>query len=302
MKSMRGPKLMTMSGSVTDSISAMVERQSPTVRRRRLARELRRLRESAGFSAAQATKELGWAAGRINHLESGRHGTDPSALRDLMRLYGVDTSEHVEAILALGRQARQRGWWHSYADVLDGDYLGFEAEAAVVSAYQPAVVPGLLQTSEYAAASAKASGAVTEADIERVVTARIERQELLNSDLEVDAIIDESALLRLAHLPDIAEAQLAQLVSLAEGADRVTLRVLPLSAGLHASMGSGFVILDYADDLDHSLVYLEGRTGGTFLEKDEEVEDYRRVYGSLVRPSLSQIETIKALKKLLKEV
>ncbi|RNL87686.1 helix-turn-helix domain-containing protein [Halostreptopolyspora alba] len=280
----------------------MIDRQSPTVRRRRLARELRRLREAAGLSAAQATKELGWAAGRINHLESGRHGTDPSALRDLMRLYGVDAPDRVEAILALGRQARQRGWWHSYTDVLDGDYLGFEAEAAGVTTYQPAVVPGLLQTRDYAAASAKASGAVTEADIERVVAARMERQVLLSSDLEVNAVIDESSLLRLAHRPDIAGEQLAQLVSMAEEAARITIRMLPLSAGLHASMGSGFVILDYTDDLDKSLVYLEGRTGGTFLEKDEELDDYRKVYSSLVQSSLSQLETIKALKKLLKEV
>ncbi len=219
-----------------------------------------------------------------------------------MRLYNVEDPERVEAILALGRQARQRGWWHSYNDVLDGDYLGFEAEASTVSVYQPAVIPGLLQTADYAAASARASGAVTEAAIERVVTARMERQKLLQSDLEVLAVVDESALIRLAHTPEIAKPQFTRLIELGEGLNRVNIQLLPFSAGLHASMGSGFVILDYADELDPSLVYLEGRTGGTFLEKPEELDDYRRVFASLMRSALSETETLKALKKLLREV
>lgn len=292
---------MNMSSSSTASISPMVKRSSPTVRRRRLARELRRLREAAGLSTTQVTRELGWAAGRINHLENGRHRTDPSALRDLMRLYGVEDTNRVEAVLALGRQAREKGWWHSYNNVLDADYLGFEAEASTISVYQPAVIPGLLQTADYAAVSARASGAVTEADIDHVVSARLERQKLLHDDLNLLAIVDECALLRLAHSPQVAKAQITHLIEWGEGVNRVTLQVLPLSAGLHASMGSGFVILDYADNSDPSLVYLEGRTGGTFLETTEEVEDYRQVLASLMRSALSENESIKTLKKLVKE-
>ncbi|WP_150252488.1 helix-turn-helix domain-containing protein [Nocardiopsis deserti] len=279
----------------------MVKRSSPTVRRRRLARELRRLREAAGMSTTQVTRELGWAAGRINHLENGRHRTDPSALRDLMRIYGVEDTDKVDAILALGRQAREKGWWHSYNNVLDADYLGFEAEASSISVYQPAVMPGLLQTADYAAASARASGAVTEADIDQVVTARLERQKLLHDDLNLSAIVDECALLRLVHSPDMAREQISHLIELSEGVNRITLQVLPLSAGLHASMGSGFVILDYADESDPSLVYLEGRTRGTFLEQDEEVDDYRRVFASLMRSALSENESAKTFKRVLKE-
>ncbi|WDZ88922.1 DUF5753 domain-containing protein [Nocardiopsis sp. HUAS JQ3] len=279
----------------------MVKRSSPTVRRRRLARELRRLREAAEMSTTQVTRELGWAAGRINHLENGRHRTDPSALRDLMRLYGVKDTDRVDAILALGRQAREKGWWHSYNNVLDADYLGFEAEASTASVYQPAVIPGLLQTADYAAVSARVSGAVTEADIDHVVTARLERQKLLHDDLNLMAIIDECALLRLVRSPEVAEEQITHLIKLGEGVNRVTLQVLPLSAGLHASMGSGFVILDYADKSDPSLVYLEGRTRGTFLEQTEEVDDYRQVLASLMRSALSESESIKTLKQLLKE-
>ena len=292
---------MSMSGSSAASISPMVKRSSPTVRRRRLARELRRLREAVGMSTAQVTRELGWASGRINHLESGRHRTDPSALRDLMRLYGIEDTKRVDAILALGRQAREKGWWHSYNNVLDADYLGFEAEAATISVYQPATVPGLLQTADYAAVSARASGAVTDADIDRVVTARLERQKLLHEDLNLLAIVDECALLRADHSPEVARKQITHLIGLGEGVNRVTLQVLPLSAGLHASMGSGFVILDYADESDPSLVYLEGRTGGTFLEKTEEIDDYRQVLASLMRSALSESESIKALKKILEE-
>ncbi len=218
-----------------------------------------------------------------------------------MRLYRVEDTEKVNAILALGRQAREKGWWHSYSSVLDADYLGFEAEAATVSVYQPAVIPGLLQTAGYTAISARASGAVTETDIDQVVTARLERQKLLQEDLNLLAIVDECALLRLAYAPEVAEEQLTHLIELSEGINRVTLQVLPLSAGLHASMGSGFVILDYADESDPSLVYLEGRTGGTFLEKNHEVNDYRQVLASLMRSALSEHESLKTLKTLLKE-
>lgn len=260
------------------------------------------MRQAAAMTTSQVTKELGWAAGRVNHLESGRHGTDPSALRDLMRLYGIEDAERVEAVLALGRQARQHGWWHSYTDVLDGDYLGFEAEASTVSVYQPAVIPGLLQTPEYAAESARASGAVTEEDIERVVAARQERQKLLDGDLEVFAILDENAIRRLHYAPAVAVPQLDQLLRFADELNRITIQMLPFSAGLHASMGSGFVILDYESDLDPSLIYLEGRTGGTFLEKTPELGDYRRVFASLMRAAFSEAETIKVLNALKKEV
>ncbi|MEU3310954.1 DUF5753 domain-containing protein [Nocardiopsis sp. NPDC006832] len=280
----------------------MSKRPSPTVRRRRLARELRRLREAAELSTTQVTRELGWAAGRINHLENGRHRTDPSALRDLMRLYRIEDTKKVDAVLALGRQAREKGWWHSYSSVLDADYLGFEAEASTVSVYQPSVIPGLFQTAGYAALSARASGAVTEDDIDQVIAARLERKKLLRDDLNLLAIVDESALLRLSHSPEVAKEQISHLIDLSEGVNRVTLQVLPLSAGLHASMGSGFVILDYADESDPSLVYLEGRTGGTFLEKKEEVDDYRQVLTSLMRSALSENESLKALKNLMKEV
>ncbi len=259
------------------------------------------MREAAGMTTAAVTRQLGWAAGRVNHLESGRHGTDPSALRDLMRIYEVTDPERIEAVLALGRQSRQRGWWHTYNDVLDGDYLGFEAEASTISVYQPSVIPGLLQTPEYAARSARASGAVTEKDIERVVAVREKRQEVLVEGIELLAVLDENALMRLVHTSDIAHEQLARLITIAEAVNGITIQVLPVSAGLHAAMGGGFVILDYADAADPSLVYLEGRTGGTFLEKPEELEDYRRVFASLMRSALSEEESIRSIKQFQEE-
>jgi len=259
------------------------------------------MREAAGLSTSVVTKRLGWAAGRINHLESGRHGTDPSALRDLMRLYDVADPERVEAVLALGRQSRQRGWWHNYNDVLDGDYLGFEAEASNISVYQPSVIPGLLQTPAYAARSARASGAVTEKDIERVVAVRQKRQEALNQGTKLAAILDENALLRLVNTADVAKDQLSKLVEAADEADSITVRVLPISAGLHASLGGGFVLLDYTDSADPSLVYLEGRTSGTFLEKPEEVDAYRNVFASLTESALTESQSSKLLKQLQKE-
>lgn len=152
------------------------------------------------------------------------------------------------------------------------------------------MIPGLLQTADYAAASARASGAITESDIERAVTAHMERQQLLQGDLEVLAILDENALLRLAHSPDIAKTQLFHLIELGESLDRITIQVLPPRASLHASMGPGFVILDYASELNPSLIYLESRAGGTLLEKNQDLDDYRKVFTSLMRPALSEAQ------------
>ncbi|WP_017622544.1 helix-turn-helix domain-containing protein [Nocardiopsis chromatogenes] len=280
----------------------MTNRHSPTIRRRRLALELRRMREAAGYTVEQARKELGWSSGRLNHMEGGRLSRpDASALRDLMNLYRVDDDQRREAILALGRQSKERGWWHEYGDVFNDLYVAFEAEASVISSYQPIVVPGLLQTADYAAATARVVPARTEAEIDRAVSARLERQKILQRGDAPDfrAVIDESALLRLAAMPKVARGQFRHLIEQAEAVNTVTVQVLPISAGLHASTHGSMVILDYAEDLDPSIVYLETRTEGLYLEEPAQVAGYRTAFEHVCMDALSKADSAAYLRSFI---
>ncbi|TDQ55316.1 helix-turn-helix domain-containing protein [Actinorugispora endophytica] len=276
-------------------------RQSPTVRKRRLVAELKHMREAAGYTVDAARRELGWSSGRLNHMESGRSRPDSSALRDLMNTYGVTDPARREAVLALGRQSKERGWWDVYADVLPDTYIGFEAEAAVISTYQPIVIPGLLQTPDYTAAIARAALLRTSVEIERIVAVRKERQKLLARDdaPELRAVVDEAALLRLCRDPLLARQQIGHLIETAEALNTVTIRVLPIDAGIHSATFGAMVILDYADPLDPSIVYLETRAEGLYLEEPRQVAGYRQAFDHVAMDALSKAESIEFLKKAI---
>ncbi|RCV57272.1 helix-turn-helix domain-containing protein [Marinitenerispora sediminis] len=280
----------------------MSKRRSPTIRRRRLAAELRRMREAAGYTVEEARKALDWSSGRLNHMEGGRLSRpDASALRDLMNLYNVTSPERRDAILALGRQSKERGWWDTYSDVLTDSYVAFEAEASAISNYQPIAIPGLLQIPEYAAAIARAGLARTDAEIERVVESRRKRQEILEGDdpPEFRVVIDENAIMRLLPNPELAHAQLTHLIKVADGLNSVTIQVLPFSVGLHASTHGCMVILDYPDPLDPSIVYLETRSEGLYLEEPAQVAGYRQAFEHLSMDALSKSGSIEFLKRAL---
>lgn len=276
-------------------------RQSPTVRKRRLAAELRRMREAAGYTVDSARRELGWSAGRLNHMEAGRSRPDASALRDLMNLYGVTDPARRDAILALGRQSKERGWWDTYADVLPDSYVGFEAEASVISTFQPVVLPGLLQIPDYTAEIARRSLGSSDAEIRRIVEVRAERQNILRRPdaPEVRAVVDEAVLLRLRRHPDLARRQINHLIETAEADNTVTFQVLPLEAGLHSASFGAMVILDYADELDPSIVYLETRAEGLYLENPDQVAGYRKAFEDVLASALSPQDTIERMKELI---
>lgn len=277
-------------------------RKPPTIGQRRLSAELRRMREATGMTVEEARLALGWSSGRLNHMEGTRMSVpDVSALNALMDLYKVQDTTRREALLALRKQAREKPWWQAYDDVLDDGYIGLEALADRISAFHPIVVPGLLQTSAYAAASARASLTRTEAEIDRIVAARVERQKILGKPdaPEFRCVIDETVLLRLNAMPNLAPEQLRHLVEIAESVNTVTLQVLPISVGLHGCMHGSTVILDYADDLDPSIVYLETRGHGVYLEKPSQVSEYRNAIDDVAADALSKAASIELMRNLI---
>jgi transcriptional regulator with XRE-family HTH domain len=272
-------------------------RHSPTVRRRRLARELRRLREAAGLTADEVTKRLEWAAGKVNKLERALAARPMVAdVRLLLDTYGLTDEAAREALFTLTREARQRGWWSAYGALSD-PYVEFEAEATKLSTYELAVIPGLLQTPSYAAALQRGWLMRDEAEIERLVELRMERQQILTSDepARLWAVIDESAVVR-SHGSDEAKAEQLQRLIDTERLDHVVVQILPMDADPHPGLGGSFVILDF--EKDPSLVYREAGRQSSLLEGDAVIEERRTVFQHLSATALGPNESIAYLRRL----
>lgn len=277
---------------------------SPTVRRRRLSRELITLREKAELTPGQVAAHFERDRNWLDRIENG-HRKRPyvDEVASLLDLYGITTDkapEHREAVLALVRQARSKGWWAKYGDVLDTEgYVGLEVEASLVSTFQPQVIPGLFQTSDYTAASARAAINTT-SEVDRLVHTRAQRQKILTRDERpprVWAVIDEAALARGADQYVMRE-QIAHLIDLSE-MHNVTIQVLPFDAGFHAGMSGPFVILDFPVPSDPSVVYLESRHDSLYLEETEVVDEYRTAFGHIQTAALSPANSITHLKTLI---
>jgi transcriptional regulator with XRE-family HTH domain len=277
-------------------------RGSPTLRRRQLGMELRRLREAAGATIDRVAERLGCSASKISRIETGQTGATPRDVRDMLEFYDV-VPEHTDALLQIAREARQKGWWQLYGDVLTGAYVGLEAAADRVRAYEALVVPGLLQTEDYAWAMIHAArpdiGAV---EIDKRVRVRISRQSLLTQDDPIDlwVVLDEAVLRRPVGGTKVMRRQLDHMVTMAE-LPNVTLQVLPFAAGAHAGMDGTFSILMYDDSADQNFVFAANAAGGLFLEKDEELHRYAFIFDYLRANALRPDESVSAIAKLAKE-
>jgi transcriptional regulator with XRE-family HTH domain len=280
----------------------VTERRSPTIRRRRLGAELRRRREAAGVTIETVAERLECSASKISRIETGHTSATPRDVRDMLGIYGVSVDES-EELVQIAREARQKGWWHPYSTVLTGAYVGLEQAANSVRAYEQQVVPGLLQTEEYAKAMIRAARPdITADEVERRVRVRLNRQSLLTQDDPIDlwVVLDEAVLSRPVGGDAVMRAQLSRLVEAAE-LPNVTLQVLPFEAGAHAGMDGTFAILDFPEAGDPDVVYAENATGGLFLEKSEELRKYVFIFDHIRAAALRPEESVAVIAKLAKE-
>jgi transcriptional regulator with XRE-family HTH domain len=258
---------------------------SPTVRRKRLGTELRRLREQARLTCEGVGQRLDCSGTRISRMETGRINARPGDVRELLEVYGV-TGAAADALVELAREARRKGWWHRFGPVTPSwlePYLGLEAEAARLRDFQPMVLPGLVQTEDYARAMLRTAPGAGPADgIERQVALRMERQVVLGGTPppELCLVLSEGALRVQLGGPGVLRAQLRKLAEMA-GQGRVTLQVLPAGAAAQAYPVSPFTILDFADPADPPVVYTEYLTGGLVLDDPGEVQAYTAVFERL---------------------
>ncbi len=261
------------------------KRQTPTVRLRRLAAELRTLRASAGLTRDEVVERTGINVATLYRIEHARVRPQTRTLRTLLDLYGAER-EHQDELVALLRDARQRGWLHAYQSELPEQYttyIGFEGEARSVWNYESLYIPGLLQTEDYARAviGAGLPGARRE-DIEPRVEVRMQRQDVLRNDnpLELWGIVDEAALQRQVGGPAVMQAQLGHLLEAAK-LPNITFQVIPFSVGAHAGMPGSFVFMQFTEATIPDVIYLDSMAGDLFLEAEADVRRYRLAFEHL---------------------
>jgi transcriptional regulator with XRE-family HTH domain len=267
----------------------------PTVRLRRLAAELRRLRADAGLSREQVEAQTGVNEGTLYRIESTRARPQRRTLIALLDLYGV--GEPLKAdLIELSRSADGQGWSRPYSWQLPGEYaayISFEAEARAVHNYESLFVPGLLQTPEYGRAMVRGVlPTATDQEIDERVEARAERQQLLNrpDPLELWAVVDEAAIRRVVGGRAVMAAQLEHLVSMMQR-PKVTFQVLTYGAGAHPGMPGSFVHMEFRDDGDPELVYVDTQAGDIFLEAEDDLRRYRTMFDHLRAVALSPAQS-----------
>ena len=261
------------------------KRQTPTVRLRRLAAELRSLRYAAGLTRDEVVERTGINVATMYRIEHARVRPQTRTLRTLLDLYGVERDQQAE-LVGLLRDARERGWLHAYQSELPEQYMtfiGFEGEARSSWNYESLFVPGLLQTEDYARAVITGTlPFASREEVERRVEVRMERREVLRNDnpLELWGIADEAALRRQVGGKTVMRAQLRHLVEASE-LPNVTLQVIPFDAGAHAGMADSFVFLQFADEAIPDVVSVETMAGELFLEAESDIRRYKLVFEHL---------------------
>ncbi|MEV0494736.1 helix-turn-helix domain-containing protein [Streptomyces atratus] len=263
---------------------------NPTVRRRRLGQELRRLREVKGMTAEEVAERLLVSQSKISRLENGRRSISQRDVRDLCGVYEVEDHRIVDSLMQMAKDSRQQGWWHAFGDIPYSVYIGLETDAASLRVYESLIVPGLLQTREYAQAVIEGMWPeATPSEIDKRIQIRLKRQDRLKdpvNPLRFWAVIDEALLRRVVGNRQIMTDQLRHLEQLSEQ-PHVTLQVLPYDVGAHPGMYGKFALLEFQDAMDGSVVYLEGVTSDLYLEKANDVQSYAVMYEHLRAKALS---------------
>ena len=283
----------------------MAVHDSPTLLRRLLGRRFREMREFRGETAAHVAKAVGIDPSNLSRFENGRRTPAPLYVRELCKYFGMSDGESA-LLLDMADASRQAGWWESYpkASPLEAKYISYESAAETIQNFEVAFIPGLLQTREYAVKIyAEFHPEYSERQISDRVDARMKRKRILDSPgfsrfhAVIDAVVFERPVGGDAAMRD-------QLAALAEAADRekVTLQVIPVTAGAYRGMGGGFSILSFADDgVQDEFVYAEGALAMLYQEDQIDIEDARDTFRSLSAVAASPEESAAIIRTKIAE-
>ncbi|MDG4828514.1 helix-turn-helix transcriptional regulator [Solwaraspora sp. WMMD1047] len=284
-----------------------------TVPRRQLGRRLRDLRGRARLTVRAAGAALEWSEAKIWRIETGQTSMRSLDVEQMCRIYGAPT-DTTASLMALAKETKARGWWLSYADVINEGfdvYIGLEEAASRFYWYESELAPGLFQTADYARTMIESDNpGVPDSEIERRVQLRIERQSLLTrvtAAPQLDIVLNEAVLRRPVGGRQVMADQLDRIAEVGD-LPNVAVRVMPFAAGLHYGVMSGpFVTLEFPLNSNNqpsepSTVYVDSFTGALFLDKPHEIDLYDKAFKEIWTASLDEAESQKMITKAAREL
>lgn len=291
----------------------MTQPSSPTVWRRWMAFELKRLRLEAGRSQAEVAKVLGCQVPKVSLMESGQRNVQEDDLRRLLDLYEVP-EDRWPHYLDAAKNMRKKGWWERYdRHTLPGwldPYVGLEQGAERIRTYEPVIMAGLLQTPEYAAAILRRIVAgISQEKIQRLVELRMQRQEALwrsTNPLHLSAVLDEAVLRRIVGGREVMRAQLLHIVEVVNRWRHITVQVVPFERGAYDASGP-FVILSFpwstepGAAYDPGVVYIEHRSHAVYLDALPEIDRHSQAFEQLCALALSPGESVEMIRSAAEE-
>ncbi|MBO0758987.1 MAG: helix-turn-helix domain-containing protein [Bradyrhizobiaceae bacterium] len=262
---------------------------------------LRQLRVDRGLSIEQVTERAMFSPTKLSRLETGRVGASPRDIRDLCIVYEITEAAERERLTTLAREGKQRAWWQQY-DPPYATYIGLEAEAVSIREFNTSVLPGLLQSEDYARAIFESGEPPLDpAALQQRIDARMRRQDVLEREEGAPSfhcIVDEAALRRPIGGPAVMRAQLARIIETVRTSD-VTFRVIPFAAGAHPALDSNFSILEFGgESVVNDVAYVEGAVGNIYLESAADLEKYNSIFSRLQSIALNQEDSVAMLAKV----
>ncbi|MEV8605615.1 helix-turn-helix transcriptional regulator [Streptomyces griseoviridis] len=277
-----------------------------TARRRRLGTALREARVSAGVTPERAASAIHGDKSKVSRIETGRHRVSRLELETLMQLYGISDPGTRSWLVALSTEGQRRSWWRSHGDRLDQDFkelLTLEEDTERIAAFQPQVLPGLVQTREYASSVIRASdpGLVDE-QVDFFTDFRIRRQEIFVRETFVDylCIVAEGVLHQRVGGVEVMRRQLRHLLELGERPN-VTIRAVPFSQPGYTGTSGAFTLYRYPDPLDLDVVQVEYLDGALYLEEEKTVQRYEGALKLLMDSALPVSETEQLIAKIARD-
>ncbi|MFI1411892.1 helix-turn-helix domain-containing protein [Streptomyces sp. NPDC020707] len=274
-------------------------RYGPAVRRRKLGAQLRALRAHAGLTSGEAARLVGWHQSKVSRIETGRSGVKPADVRRLLDAYDVRDPELHELLVVLAGSDGdgRRHWWHAYRGLLPStysDFISLESQADSMRTLENSVVPGLLQTPEYAREVTRAVVGWTHGGkVDTLVEVRLARQAVLRSNkpLRLSAVLDEAVLRRNVGGPEVMAGQMAWLQEAAR-LPHVRIQVLPFGVGAHIGVSGPFVIFSFTNRSDLDVVVLDHLTSSLYLEQKDDLQLYEAAFDSARGQALSPGDTL----------
>jgi transcriptional regulator with XRE-family HTH domain len=276
----------------------------PTVRSRRLGGKLGVYRERSGLSGTELAAKVGIHQGTWSKIESGKTKVSPNVLAKAVDVLGVPADVAAQ-LDALRRKADEPGWWQDYGDILSEAVqmlIELEADASWIRTYDGEVIPGMLQTRDYAERIITAgSPHMRAADIDRYLGLRMRRQKRVLDGVRLTAILGEAAIRQQVGGPDILREQLRHITCMVREHD-VTVQVVPFSADAHAALGESFVIIQWPDETDPEAVYVDGVTSWTVHERSGVIRSYLHAVASVQSQALPPRKSLSLIHDVIKDL